>query len=168
MLRPGFFIILSTIMLSACTTLAEMPPGTPVSALKQKFGPASIVCPQDDLTSRFVWSTQPMGQYAWAAEVDSKQQLKQVSQVLNDEEFNLLGQGTWHEEQVLCHFGPPADKDITPYKGVKMRVWSYRYKQNGAWDSMMYVYFDEKGVVKHYHPGPDPLKERDIHFMLRL
>lgn len=165
MFRSTFLAVVSALLLSACTTLTDMPTGTPISELKQKFGAPSVACPRISPT-RFVWSTQPMGQYAWAADMDGQQRLKQATQVLNDTEFGLLGHGAWDKERVLCHFGPPAEKDITPYKGVKMRVWSYRYKQYGAWDSMMYVYFDENGVVKHYHPGPDPLTIQDGDFFL--
>lgn len=165
MLRAIILSAFSTLVLGACTTLTDMPTGTSVSELEQKFGTPSVSCPQD-LPTRLVWSTQPMGQYAWAADIDGSQRLKYATQVLNDNEFDLLSQGNWNKEQVLCHFGPPAEKDITPYRGIKMLVWSYRYKQAGAWDSMMYVYFDEQGVVKHHHPGPDPLTLRDGVFFM--
>lgn len=102
-----------------------------------------------------------MGQYAWAIELDQHQQLHHVEQVLNDAAFARLDQGTWHKNDVLCYFGPPADKDITPYKGVKMHVWSYRYRQSKAWDSLMYIYFDNNGMVKLHHPGPDPILQAD-------
>lgn len=167
MLRPTFLVLLSTVVLNACTTLTDMPTGTTLLELEQKFGTPSIACPQISPT-RLVWSSQPMGQYAWAADIDGRQRLKQATQVLNNKEFNLLAQGNWDQTKVLCHFGPPAEIDITPYKGVKMRVWSYRYKQSGAWDSMMYVYFDGQGVVQHYHPGPDPLTIQDGGGFLRF
>lgn len=167
MLRPIFLILFNAMLLSACTTLTDMPIGTPISELEQKFGAPSVVCPSISPT-RFVWSTQPMGQYAWAADLDNQQRLAQANQVLTDKDFALLGQAEWDKEQVMCYFGPPAEKDITPYKGVKMQVWSYRYKQYGAWNSMMYVYFDEQNRVKHYHPGPDPLTLQDGDFFMRF
>lgn len=108
-----------------------------------------------------------MGQYAWAVELDPQQHLQHVEQVLNDAAFARLDQGRWNKEDVLCHFGPPAEKDITPYKGVKMQVWSYRYKENKTWDSLMYIYFDDDGFVQLHHPGPDPLFQADGWLIMR-
>lgn len=156
-------VLLSTFVISACTTITDLPLGTPLSAIEQQFGSPTVACPTQDPT-RFVWSGQPYGQYAWAVDVNSAQQLEQASQVLSDSNFNLLSDGIWDMERVHCYFGPPANKDVTPYIGVKMRVWSYRYKQQGVWNSMMYVYFDDQGIVKHHHPGPDPLTTQDGSF----
>ena len=156
----------TTVSLSACTTINDLPLGTPISAIEQQFGSPSVQCPTQNPT-RFIWSTQPFGQYAWGVNINADQRLTESSQVLTDQSFNLLSQGTWDQERVLCYFGPPAERDITPYKGVKMHVWSYRYKQQGAWDSMMYVYFDNNGIVKHHHPGPDPLTIQDGLFPMR-
>lgn len=159
MLRKIVVLILPT-MLGACTTLSEMPVGTPLQELQHQFGPPSVACPAD-APVRFVWSQQPMGQYAWGVDVNAQYELTQATQVLTDKEFDLLTEGDWNQERVRCHFGPPAEVDRTPYQGVRMLVWSYRYKQSGAWDSMMYVYFGDDGLVKHHHPGPDPLSLRE-------
>lgn len=163
MLRIFTLSTIGIFALSACTTLSDMPTGTPLTELEQKFGRPTVSCPAQN-PNRFIWSMQPMGQRAWAVNTNTQQQLTEVHQVLNDKHFALLSEGTWDKDKVWCYFGPPAEKDLTPYKGVKMRVWSYRYKQNGAWDSMMYVYFDDDGIVKHHHPGPDPLSLIDGNF----
>lgn len=160
MLRILTLSAVSLFALNACTTLSDMPTGTPLTELEQKFGRPTVSCPAQNPT-RFVWSMQPMGQRAWGVDINAQQQLTEAHQVLDDKHFALLSEGIWDKERVWCYFGPPAEKDITPYRGIKMRVWSYRYKQSGAWDSMMYVYFDEQNIVRHHHPGPDPLATRD-------
>lgn len=159
--------LFSVLLMTACSTVVDMPIGSSITQIQQKFGPPSVACPTVNPT-RFVWSSQPLGQYAWGVDIDPQQGLQQATQVLNDQEFTLLNQGEWNQERVLCHFGPPAEKDITPYQGVKMHVWSYRYKQNQVWDSMMYVYFNDAGIAKHHHPGPDPSKIRDGSFFVRF
>lgn len=160
MLRILTLSALSLLALNACTTLSEMPTGTSLNELKQKFGSPTISCPAQN-PNRFVWSMQPMGQKAWGVDTDAQQQLITVAQVLSDKQFAILSEGTWDKTRVLCYFGPPAEKTIIPYYGVNMRVWSYRYKQYSAWDSMMYLYFNEAGVVKHYSSGPDLLPLQD-------
>lgn len=159
--------LFSALFMTACSSLVDMPIGSSITEMKQQFGPPSVACLPPNPT-RFIWSSQPLGQQAWGVDTDQQQRLQRVTQVLSDKEFALLDQETWNQERVLCHFGPPAEKDITPYQRVKMRVWSYRYKQNQVWDSMMYVYFDDEGIVKHHHPGPDPSKIRDGSFFVRF
>ena len=144
--------------LSACTTLSDMPVGTPLSQLQAEFGPPTVACPPQQ-PQRLVWSQQPYGQYAWGVDINAQQELLQSTQVLSDREFERLSEGDWTQQRVLCHFGPPAEKDYTPYQGVRMLVWSYRYKQSSTWNSLMYVYFGDDGLVKIHHPGPDPFME---------
>lgn len=146
---------LCLLLLGACTTISETPTGTPIEQVLQRYGTPTSVCPAQHPT-RYIWSQQPNGRYAWAIEVDANKQVTHASQVLTDHEFARLQIGVWTKEQVRCHFGPPAERSITPYRGIKRLVWSYRYKQNSVWESLMHVYFDENGVVQHYHPGPDP------------
>lgn len=157
MLRHLSISTLLCLSLGACSTLTDVPVGTPLSEIQQQFGPANVACPTNNPT-RFIWTSQPFGQFAWAVDTDKNQRLISSRQVLTDAEFDLLRQGQWSKERVWCHFGPPAEQDITPYKGVKMQVWTYRYKQNSAWDSLMHVYFNKNEIVQHHHPAPDLLK----------
>ena len=63
---------------------------------------------------------------------------------------------------MLCEFGPPAEQGGVGLPSSIQIVWSYRYKQNGVWDSLMHVYFGTDGErVTRFHPGPDPMYERD-------
>lgn len=151
---------LGIFVLSACTSLSDMPTGTSLIDLEQKFGAPSISCPAEN-PNRFVWSMQPMGQKAWGVDINAQQQLTEVAQVLTDQHFALLSKDTWDKNQVLCYFGPPAQKMTLPYYGVNKQVWAYRYKQYNSWDSMMYLYFNDAGVVEHYSSGPDPLTLQD-------
>lgn len=103
-----------------------------------------------------IWSTQPSGQYAFGGNASKAGTLNgQIQQILTDAHFEVLRQGKWTQQQVLCEFGPPAN--IEGVAKDNEIVWSYRYKQSSVWPSLMYVYFDSKGEqVTHFHPGPDP------------
>ena len=89
----------------------------------------------------------------------------QVQNMLSDEQFRQLATGTWTPDMVRCMFGPPAIIDTVGLPSNTQIVWSYRYKQAGVWNSLMYVYFgtDGKRVTRH-HAGPDPLYDRDSNF----
>jgi len=46
----------------------------------------------------------------------------------------------------------------------QLEVWSYRYKENGVWNSMMHIHFDRAGIVRKMENGRDPLYEEDEFF----
>ena len=142
--------------LGGCANITALPAGTPAADIFQKFGKPIADCPQQDGTTRVIWTTQPSGQFAWGANISKAGTLiAPVQQILTDEHFQVLSQGKWTQQQVLCEFGPPANID-----GVAKNseiVWAYRYKQSHVWPSLMYVYFDSKGeAVTHFNPAPDP------------
>lgn len=149
-------------LLAACGNMAEIPPGTPLQAVQADYGRANYQCTMPDGTQRVVWSQQPMGQYAFGSNLAPDGSVVQVQNMLSDEQFSQLASGTWTPEMVRCMFGPPAIIDSVGLPSRREIVWSYRYKQAGVWNSLMYVYFgtDGKQVTRH-HSGPDPLYDRD-------
>lgn len=145
--------------LGACASMRDIPPGTPLADVQARYGAPTVDCPQPDGTRTLVWSTQPMGQYAWASRVGPDGRLGAVEQILTDAAFKKVEIGVWNTEQLLCAFGPPADTSMVGLPSVRQNVWSYRYRQAGAWNSLMHVYLSDTGVVQRMHPGPDPLYE---------
>jgi hypothetical protein len=153
-------LIAAALAMSAvgCTTLNDIKPGTPVTDVESKFGRPSTTCVLPNNERRMVWSQQPMGHYAWGTVVRADGQVGPMTQVLADNVFEKLGQGTWTPEQVACEFGPPMEIQKVGMPWDLQVVWSYRYRQNGVWYSLMYVFFgtDGKQVTKFF-PGPDPM-----------
>lgn len=148
--------------LSACANMAQTPPGTPLTQIQAEFGQPNYRCTTDNGQQRVIWSQQPYGQYAWGANITPDGRAETVDLVLADAYFKRLAQGEWTPERVRCTFGPPAKVETVGLPSVRETVWSYRYKQNGVWNSLMYVYFGRDGEkVTRFHPGPDPLFERD-------
>lgn len=155
-------VLAASLLLGACTTMADLPAGTPLSQVQAQYGPPSLSCTGRDGQQRVIWTTQPMGQYAWGANVDGAGRTDQVVALLTDAHFRRLSQGSWNQEQVRCEFGPPAEIAGVGLPASQQIVWSYRYRQSGAWNSLMHVYFDpHTGTVTRWHPGPDPLYDRD-------
>ncbi|NYT66200.1 hypothetical protein H0A58_09490 [Alcaligenaceae bacterium] len=149
---------LTIFALTGCTTMADLPAGTPLNQIQAKYGPPSTVCPTPDGGQRLIWSTQPNGQYAWGTTVDAQGQTGAIVPILTDAHFNVLAQGTWTEDQVICEFGQPSIIDTVGLPGSSHKVFSYRYRQSHVWNSLMYVYFDQySGLVTRFHAGPDPM-----------
>ena len=151
--------------LTGCANLAATPPGTPLDQVTAQFGTPTLQCVDRDGRDRVVWSQQPYGQYAWGATLDAQGRVEGVEPILTDEHFQVLKQGAWTAEQVRCEFGPPAIVDSAGLPNVREVVWSYRYKQDHVWNSLMYVFMGPDGnQVTKFHPGPDPMYDRDRMF----
>jgi len=105
-----------------------------------------------------VWSQQPFGQFAWATEVSEQGNVSTITQILDDQVFQQLAEGVWTPDRVRCAFGPPAEIRGVGLPSVHKTVWSYRYKQYGAWNMLMDVFFDPKTeLVVGHSPAPDPM-----------
>ncbi|MDX3895536.1 hypothetical protein [Pusillimonas sp.] len=160
--RACLAALLPLVLLGGCATFKSVPPGTPLAQVESEFGRPNYSCPLPDGGQRVIWSGQPFGQFAWGTNVDSKGLVGEIAQLLTDQHFQVLREGTWTPEQVLCEFGPPAEKSGVGLPSSIQIVWSYRYQQSGVWNSLMHVYFGTDGErVTRFHPGPDPMYDRD-------
>ncbi len=148
--------------LAACANMTEVPPGSPLSQVQAQFGTPNFECPLADGGRRVIWTQQPMGQYAWGTNVSPDGLIDRVLPLLTDAHFKVLETGDWGPERVRCEFGPPARIDQAGLGEKREVVWSYRYRENSAWNSLMYVYMGRDGnKVTHFHPGPDPMYDAD-------
>lgn len=152
-------------VLSACTTLSEVPPGAALGEVTAQFGLPNFECDRPDGTHRVIWSMQPLGQYAWGTDLLPDGRTEQVVPILTDAYFKQHLALGMTAEQVRCEFGPPAEISGVGLPSVRQTVWAYRYKQSGVWNSLMYVYMGREGdQVTRFHPGPDPLYDEDRWF----
>lgn len=153
------------VLLAGCATPSQrMPAGTPVQQVVSNMGEPSLQCPLPDDGRRLVWSGQPFAQASWATDVGADGTTTGVQQILTDASFAQLRKGQWHADQVRCAFGPPATIASVGTPGNSQRVWSYAYRQDTVWNSLMHVFFDEAGYVTRMHPGPDPAYDPDRAF----
>ena len=142
-------------LLVGCVNYSSVKPGMTVTEAIQKLGKPSTTCKRNDGTERLIWTMQPYGQYAWGTNTSKQGTVVGLQQLLTDAHFQVLASGRWTDKELACEFGEPANKDGVS-KGNEI-VWAYRYKQEGVWDSMMYVYMGPQGnLVNRFHPAPDP------------
>jgi outer membrane protein assembly factor BamE (lipoprotein component of BamABCDE complex) len=81
--------------------------------------------------------------------------LVSYEQVLTSENFAKVKVDHWTKDDVVRHFGRPAEVSRVYFHNYE--VWSYRYKEAGVWNSMMSLHFDQQGVVRQMLNGPDPM-----------
>ncbi|MGV8899626.1 MAG: hypothetical protein ACOH2B_10370 [Burkholderiaceae bacterium] len=126
---------------------------------------------QDGDESILTYVRGPWGQQTYMARVDASKRLKSYEQVLTTQKFATVKIGATTQKDILHTFGTPAE---TSYLSLSdLTVWTYRYKENGVWDSMMHVHFDRNGIVRKMMNGPDTwLEQRENlvgrHFFNRM
>jgi hypothetical protein len=156
MKRIGLVAISAALVLGGCAGLIRQTPapGDTQAAVVAKLGRPTAVYP-DPPGKELEYATAPNGQYTWMAHIGPDGRLVRYEQVLTGEKFAAIHVDCATKQDVLRTIGQPAERSYLPLRHYK--VWSYRYKENGVWNSMMHVHFDRAGVVRLMQNGPDPL-----------
>jgi hypothetical protein len=139
---------------------APVQPGDDAARAISRFGPPAETHTLPDGTTRLLWPTQPFGSTTRAVDIGPDGKVARVSQVLQPLEFNQAQIGTWTRNDVLSHFGRPAQS--TWYPLANREVWSYRYVEGGVWHWMYSFYFDRDGVLRLMQKSPDLLNDESV------
>jgi hypothetical protein len=143
--------------LSACAPLIRRTPsvGAPLAEVTAKLGQPNAVYPDPDGGQVFEYRGQPMGQFQHMARIGADGRLLSYEQVLTSENFAKIQVGRWNKDDVLRHFGRPAE--VMRSRLHEGEIWSYRFKEDGVWDSVANVDFNARGMVLRVFNSPDPL-----------
>jgi hypothetical protein len=141
---------------SGCASLGRQPAvGSPLADVTARLGQPNASYPDPDGGQVLEYRGQPMGQFQHMARIGADGRLLSYDQVLTSDNFAKVQTGRWTKDDILRHFGRPAE--TARVRLDDREVWSYRYKQDGVWNSMMNVYFNERNVVLRLQNTPDPL-----------
>ncbi|MHA6823522.1 hypothetical protein [Ralstonia pseudosolanacearum] len=132
--------------------------GGDAAAVQAQFGPPRESYPLDGGT-RWLYPTQPYGQFTYAADFDAGGKLVAFRQVLRSLEFAQARVDVWTRDDVLHHFGKPVETAY--FSRMDRLVWSYRFKSDDVWPSLMHFYFDPAGVLRLTQITSDPLYDPD-------
>lgn len=117
---------------------------------------------QDGKDRLLEYALGPWGQKTYMARLDQGGKLVSFEQVLTTQKFASIKVGEATKKDVLHTIGAPTE---TSYLSLTdLEVWSYSYKESNAWNSMMHVHFDRKGIVRKMLNGPDPRFDPDERF----
>jgi hypothetical protein len=158
------------VLLTACAGHPQsVRVGEPADAMQKRLGAPYQVIGHPDGSKRLVYPVGVFAQQAYLIEVGGDGLVRAVIPALTDDRFAMIKRGEWNKQRVLEEFGPPVETGVVPLK--KQEVWSYRYKRDGVWDSLMHVHFDTRGLVADYFHTPDPFfdpEDRRFSGLLRL
>jgi hypothetical protein len=153
----GLLCALLLILLTGCASLtAAPPPGASEQEVIAMLGQPTNRY-QDGATQILEYAWGPAGQQTYMARFDNDGRLASYEQVLTTQKFSTIKIGETTKEIILLTFGRPTE--ISYLTLPQLEVWSYRYKENNVWDSMMHVHFDHAGIVRKVQNGPDPRYE---------
>ena len=155
--RKPLAALAAALTLSACAPmLRQAPPaGAPLAEVDARLGKPDAIYPEPDGGQVYEYRGQPMGQFQYMARIGPDGRLVSYDQVLTSENFSRVKVDRWTKDDILRHFGRPAE--VTRVHFHNYEVWSYRYKEAGVWNSLMSVHFDQQGVVRQMLNGPDPM-----------
>lgn len=154
---PALFLFIS-VALAGCTTLFGPPPAlgdTEEIVLTKRGTPTARY--QDGKDTLLEYRQGPSGQYTFMARIGPDGKLISFEQVLTVEKFASIQIDQASKQDVLNTVGQPTETAFFPL--IQMDVWSYRYKENDVWNSMMHIYFDGNSIVRRMENGRDPLYE---------
>ncbi|WP_241523089.1 outer membrane protein assembly factor BamE domain-containing protein [Herminiimonas fonticola] len=150
-------------MLSACASL--MPPpinvGEPEASVVAKLGRPTARIP-DNNGYLLEYSRNPWGQAIDMARFSNDGRLISYEQVLTTEKFATIKPGISTKTEVVRAIGHPSETSYLPR--LQLEVWTYPYKENGVWNSVMHVHFNNNGIVNKMENGPDLRFDRDGKF----
>lgn len=152
--RLFFSLFLPFFALSGCAAFGpDLYPGEPEEKVIAKYGKP---------TARYFDGDNPLLEYSsfsrqqtFMVRLDPQHRFLSREQVLTVEKFDTIIVGEDDMQSVLLKVGQPVEKIYLRLKDYN--VWSYRYKENGIWDSMMHIKFDQSGIVRNKENGLDPL-----------
>lgn len=117
---------------------------------------------QDGKDRLLEYALGPWGQKTYMARIGPDGRVASFEQVLTVEKFATIKVGTATKGDVLRTIGTPSE---TSYLSLSdLEVWSYPYKENNTWNSLMHVHFDRNGIVRKMLNGPDTRFDPDQRF----
>ena len=151
-------ILTGLLGVAGCAAMMRTPPtiGDTREAVTAKFGPPTALYPAPG-GQVLEYATGPFGQETWMTQIGADGRLTAFEQVLTGQKFATLQIGAATRDEVLRTLGRPAERSYLALPDLE--VWSYRYKENGVWNSMMHAHFDRAGVLRMMQNGPDRMFE---------
>lgn len=147
--------------LSACASPVSIAPGATEADVVARQGRPDAVhaLPGAPTTRRLEYVTGHLQQFKYMVDVDQSGRVTRVSQAMDWDNFKRLRAGVDTTESVRRELGAPYY--VRRYAMNDTLVWHYPYRESGAFDSELGVYFDAKGVLLRIESGPDPRMLRD-------
>ena len=156
-MRRAILLLMPLLVLTACAAPSPSAGESEAEVIAQLGQPTARI-PDGD-THLLEYSHNPWGQAIYMARIGSNGRLISYQQVLTTQKFATIKPGISTKADVLRTIGHPSETLRLARRGLT--VWSYPYKEQGVWNSVMSVYLDDAGIVRMMENGPDMRFNRD-------
>lgn len=146
----------AALLLAACAAApAQIAPGTPRAAVAAQLGTPYSVSPLPGGGESWLYTTYPMGFYAYHVDLDPAGRVARTEQVLTFERFAAIPVGRFTAADVRATFGPPfVVERVSRFNGD---VWTYRFIADINLRRLAHVHIDPAGVVRHVMFTDEPM-----------
>jgi len=147
-------VVLLGAMLSGCINLNSPPfhSGATEDEIVSYIGKPTARY-QDGNVTLLEYARGYWGQHTHMGRLGPDGRLVSWEQVLTKEKFGELVVGQSTQSDVLLKVGQPGE--CTRIVMHDYDVWTYHYKEDGVFDSVMHLMFDERGVLRKMENGLD-------------
>ena len=162
-----FLLAAFLLTLGACSAFIPAPVnvGDSEAEVLAKRGPPTHRY-EDGQSHLLEYALGPWGQRTYMARIGPDNSVISFEQVLTTQKFATLKVGVATKNDVLHTIGSPSETDYLSLSDLE--VWSYPYKENDVWNSIMHVHFDRAGIVRKMLNGPDLRFDPDQRFPFNM
>lgn len=144
--RKRIAALLAAAALAGCASLDSLEPGTPAQQVQARVGAPSDVWKSPDGSEVWEYALGPMGTRTYMVSFGPDRAVRDVRQVLTEENISTIKQGMTRDE-VRRTLGKPGTINYAEARNEE--VWNWRYREWGTRLMDLYVSFDRPtGVVK--------------------
>lgn len=155
-LLVGFLSGLLALLLPGCDSvkLGKLQPGvTTMAQTREVMGPPTMEWLDTDGSVTWEYPRTPFGVVNYMIDFGPDRILREVRQVLTEENFARVKEGMTRD-QIRRLLGKPASEQYFSLK--REYVWDWKTKSENSYDYFFDVYFDEQGHVTrtgtHFYP----------------
>ena len=135
--RHAFFLV-PALLAAGCADFASIKPGTPAQQVEASFGAPADVWKTPDGSEVWDYPRGPLGTETYMITFGSNREVRDVRQVLTDENINKLKPGMTRDE-VRRMLGKPGSINVTESRNEE--IWYWRYLEWQIRKMELYVQF---------------------------
>jgi hypothetical protein len=153
-----FAVLLSIAALAGCASPRSFAPGSSIVDVRARVGTPTDIRFDRNGDELWEYSTGPEGTETYLVRVGLDGKVKEVTQLLTDEQLMKIVPGTMTKADVRNLLGQPSDQTFT---GAGT-VWSWRFKRGGIQPGFLTVRFNRDNTVMERIAIIDPTGGRTM------
>jgi hypothetical protein len=138
-----FAAVVSTALLAGCVSPTSFAPGSSVVDVLARAGPPTDIRFDRNGDELWEYATGPQGTETYLVRSGSDRRVKEVTQLLTDDQLMKIVPGTMTKADVRHLLGRPSEQMFT----AAGTVWSWRFKRYGVQPGHLTVRFNPDNTV---------------------